>query len=267
MAGPADVEAEPGLGHGADAGAAAQLEAGRVAQLDARGEVGAVGDVGVVAGVLDHHGDRARRRRARSARRGKRRPLLGARQRDLDLGRRVAVAQQQARRLGRRGRAGARRPAAAQLAVGHAPRAGRQVGLAQLRRLHGRPSSASVAVRATERAVAVAVAGVVDVRAPGGRVAVERRADDHERLRRDLRAADRLRQLAERAAQHDLVGPRRAVDDRARRRRARSRPRCSSACSSRGRRTERNSAIVVPCAGERGQLLVGRHRASASRGG
>ena len=50
-----------------------------------------------------------------------------------------------------------------------------------------------VAVRATERAVAVAVAGVVDVRAPGDRVAVERGADEHERLRGDLRAADRLR--------------------------------------------------------------------------
>ena len=55
----------------------------------------------------------------------------------------------------------------------------------------------------------------------------------------------------QRAADHDLVRPARPVDDGARRRRARSRPSIRSACSSRGRRTERKSAIVVPWRGER----------------
>ena len=130
------------------------------------------------------------------------------------------------------------RQAALAAAVAHVPvvQPRRSLLLATRRALAGRLGSRSsggsmprllraVAVRAAERAVAVAVAGVVDVRAARGRVVVERGAEDDERLRGDLRAADGLRELAQRAAQDDLVGPRRAVDDGARRRAARSRPR------------------------------------------
>ena len=51
-----DREPEPGFGDDADAIAPVQLEPLLFPQRDAGGEMGAVGDVGVVAGVLDDDG-------------------------------------------------------------------------------------------------------------------------------------------------------------------------------------------------------------------
>jgi hypothetical protein len=106
-------------------------EAGQRGEQHARGEPGAVRHVGVVAGVLDD--DRDRGVAVALAGRGhERRPVVRPRQRDVDRLGRLAVAQQQARGLGRRGRARAGCPALAQLPAGHAPRAGGKVGLADV---------------------------------------------------------------------------------------------------------------------------------------
>src|SRR4051794_38084133 len=76
-------------------------------------------------------------------------------------------------------------------------------------------SGTAVAIGAPERPVAVAVARVVDVRAPRVGRCAQGGADEHERLGRDAGGADLLAQRAERAADDDLVRPRRLVDDRA----------------------------------------------------
>jgi hypothetical protein len=134
----ADLEPEPGLGHDAHADPALQHDPGRLVPGDRRGQVRAVGDVGVVAGVLDH--DRLRAVRVVRARLDREGHAPAAGQADLDdlLGRLVAQRRVAAFAAGRG--AGARGPAGAQRRRPDLGRT-RQVRLAQLGGLaHPRPS-------------------------------------------------------------------------------------------------------------------------------
>src|SRR4029077_167598 len=125
----ADLQAQARLGDHADALAAVELEAGFAAPADGRGPPGAVGDVGVVAGVLDHDClgflawcDRAGCNRKFDA--------LTRGQPDVHGVLDFAGAQRGGGRLGRRGSAGPGGPAGAQRLLPDLGRTG-QVGFAE----------------------------------------------------------------------------------------------------------------------------------------
>ena len=125
----AQLEPEARLGDHAHAHAAVQLEARLAAPAHGGGQPRAVGHVGIVAGVLDHH----RHRLALAERAlvdGETDPLAG-RQADLHGVEHLAGVQRGGGRLGRGGRAGPGGPAGAQRLLPHLRRP-RQVGLAQL---------------------------------------------------------------------------------------------------------------------------------------
>jgi hypothetical protein len=125
----ADLQAQAGLGDHADAFAAVELEAGLAAPADRRGQPRAVGDVGVVAGVLDHDGRRPGAV-GRACVHGEADPLACG-QADLDRLLYLSRAQGEGGGLGGGGGAGARGPAGAQRLLPDLGRAG-QVGFAEL---------------------------------------------------------------------------------------------------------------------------------------
>ena len=125
----AQLEPEARLGDHAHAHAAVQLEARLAAPAHGGGQPRAVGHVGVVTGVLDHHGHRLGWF-DRAFVHGEADPLAG-RQADLHGVLRLVCGQRGGGRLGRGGRAGPGGPAGAQRLLPHL-RGPRQVGLAQL---------------------------------------------------------------------------------------------------------------------------------------
>ena len=207
----ADRDAQARLGHDADPVAAFQADARLVPPTDPRGQVRAVGDVRVVAGVLHHD-----RRRAPGVDRagfdGEADPAAAG-QRDLDHVLRPLVAQRRRRGFRGRGRAGAGRPAGAQR-LRPDLRGARQVRLAQLGLgvgAHGCPLRSvrrAVRLRAAET---VEMPGVVQVRA--GAAGGQRRPDEEQRVLPEPVRLDGVGERPDGAVDDQLVRPGRLVGD------------------------------------------------------
>ncbi len=141
----ADLQPEAGSGHHADAHPAVQLQAGRRPPAHGGGEMRAVRDVGVVAGVLDDDRLGAVGRDVAALHVEADQPLVG--QHHVDPGLDLLAGQRGRRGLGGGRAAGAGRPAAAQRAGADLGGA-RQVGFAQLRAGHAGPRRARSCARA-----------------------------------------------------------------------------------------------------------------------